>query len=488
MKKIEEEFLKELDATNSNQKSFEDIKDKIDVERFRKKKQKPKKMLYRILGLVAAFVFLVAITVPSALYYTLLGGHSGGSNQLGKPPVVKALSYAERQKASYDDLKASAELFASQFAAAVHRDEKGKNFAVSPMSVYMALAMCAECTAGETRNELLKALNVTYPVLEGQFDTFYRGVIAEYESYTGEIAGRIDLTNSIWVDQSTQPKKACSDALAQKYLCHFYSVDFGRDNKGANQAIQNFVKEKTHGRIDQNFKLDEATLFALINTLYLKDIWWDGGKDLPFTPKQYDFRQGDGTKKALNLLQGGYGHGRVCEAKTFTHFYTSTYHGCKLKFILPKDGYSIDEVFTEENIAAVNAMADYGEVDEKHKIRYYTRCLFPEFDASYDNDVKKLLQSEFGVTTFFTENCNFSTLTDEVIRCTKVQHVTKLKVDKKGVEGAAVTVAGDGGASGPMGDKYTDVYSDFVVDGAFGFILTDRYNNTLFSGVVNQLS
>ena len=361
MKKIEEEFLKELDATNSNQKSFEDIKDKIDVERFRKKKQKPKKILYRVLGLVAAFVFLIAITIPSALYYTLLGGHSNGngSNQLGKPPVVKALSYEERQKASYNDLKASAELFASQFAAAVQRDEQGKNFAVSPMSVYMALAMCAECTAGETRSELLKALNVTYPVLEGQFDTFYRGVIAEYKGDVGEIAGRIDLTNSIWVDKSMQPKQACIDALAQKYLCYSYSVDFFNANEKANQAVQNFVKEKTHGLIDQDFGLKKDTLFALINTLYLKDIWRNGGKDLPFTPEQYEFRQGDGTIKALNLLQGGYGRGRVCEAKTFTHFYTTTYNGCKLKFILPKEGYSIDEVFTEENIAAVNAITDY---------------------------------------------------------------------------------------------------------------------------------
>lgn len=35
--------------------------------------------------------------------------------------------------------------------------------------------------------------------------------------------------------------------------------------------------------------------------------------------------------------------------------------------------------------------------------------------------------------------------------------------------------------------EYAEVYEDFILDGAFGFILTDPYGNTLFSGAVNQL-
>ena len=410
-----------------------------------------------------------------------------GGNLLKKPPLVTPLSYEERKEAAYDDLKASAELFASQFSAAAQRTvHEGENFAVSPVSVYMALAMSAECAAGETRSELLNALNVTYPVLEGQFSEFYRSIIAEYKTYEGEVAGRIDLTNSIWVDKATQPKEACMDALAQKYLCYSYSVDFRNDTKNANKAIRNFVKDKTHGLIDQDFDLQNETLFALINTLYLKDIWKDGGDDLSFTQNKYDFTQGDGTVKSLNLLQGKYIGGRVLETESFTHFYAQTLHGCKLKLILPKAGYRIEDVFTEKNLAAVNAQKDYGAVDTENKIEYYTRCLFPEFNADYDKDVKSLLQSEFGVQKFFTPQCDFSALTDEGVYCAKVQHVAKLQVNQKGVEGAAVTITAMDASSAP-GETYTKVYEDFVVDGAFGFILTDRYGNTLFSGVVNQL-
>ena len=76
-------------------------------------------------------------------------------------------------------------------------------------------------------------------------------------------------------------------------------------------------------------------------------------------------------------------------------------------------------------------------------------------------------------------------LTDEKVVCEKVQHITELTVDRRGIEGAAVTHIPTAGAPGP--GKYTRVEFDFIVDRAFGFIITDRYNTTLFSGVVNEI-
>ena len=431
-----------------------------------------------------SFKFIAAACSMAAI--TLLAA-CGSGGPLGKP-IVTPLSYEERKEAAFDDLKESAELFASQFSAAVYSTQtEGKNFVVSPVSVYMALALSAECTAGDTRDELLSALNVTYPVLKGQFSDFYRSILAEYKGYEGDVSGRVDLSNSIWLDTSMQPKDECIQTLTDEYLCYSYAVDFAGNNKGANQQIRDFVKEQTHELIDQDFHLKEETLFALINTLYLKDMWSDGGKELSFTQKAYDFTQSDGTVQALNLLEGHYGRGRVCETKQFKHFYATTYNGCKVKFIVPKEGYTLDDVFTEETLAAVNSISDYGAEDTAKKIRYFTRCLFPEFSASYDQDVKPLLQSQFGVQKLFSgQECDFSTLTDTSAVCTKVQHVAKLIVDKTGVEGAAVTIgANEATSAGP--DRYTNVYEDFIVDGAFGFVLTDRYGTTLFSGVINQL-
>lgn len=119
-------------------------------------------------------------------------------------------------------------------------------------------------------------------------------------------------------------KKDCINTLADKFYCYSYSADFSGDNKGANKEVRKFVKEQTHNLIDRDFDLSEDTLFTLINTLYIKDVWNDTGKDIPFAAGQYSFVESDGNVKSANLLQGYYERGRVVETDTYTHFYVTT--------------------------------------------------------------------------------------------------------------------------------------------------------------------
>lgn len=429
----------------------------------------------------------LACTALCALPLTACKETVGKSTVLGKPAAATSLSYEERKNAQFTEFKSAVENFSASFAEYAYAAyDKDENFAVSPVSVYMALSLAAECAQGETRSQLLNALGVSYQQLTANFSLLYRALAFE-DSENGKISGILAPTNSIWVNEGTTVRQSCIDALSNYYYCHSYSADFANANASANKAVQEFVKEQTRGLIDQDFKLSEYTLFALINTLYLKDIWNGYGNDLHLTDKRYDFKNADGTRTQTRLLQGYYRFGRAYRTEKYSTFFARTEHGYKIKFILPNDGYSVDEVFTAENIAAVNALQDYNGVDEQNKIRYYTRCLFPEYECSYNKDVKDILREKFGVTDFFSwEKCDLTGIVYEESCCTMVQHVTKLKVDRKGIEGAAVTVIGvDGSSAGP--DEYEEVYEDFTVDRAFGFVLTDYDDTTLFSGVVKAI-
>jgi serine protease inhibitor len=86
---------------------------------------------------------------------------------------------------------------------------------------------------------------------------------------------------------------------------------------------------------------------------------------------------------------------------------------------------------------------------------------------------------------FSPEECDFSNIIDETVACDGVVHKCELKVNRKGIEGAAVTYIPLCGAVGP--GQYKDVYHDFIVDRAFGFIITDNYGVVLFCGVVNNV-
>jgi serpin B len=118
---------------------------------------------------------------------------------------------------------------------------------------------------------------------------------------------------------------------------------------------------------------------------------------------------------------------------------------------------------------------------------HYTRAIFPEYKADYDDDISDILKNDLGIRTIFDENrSDFSGITDTPAYCSKVIHKCSLDVNRKGIEGAAVTIVALDGTSGPL-EEYEKVYHDFVVNRAFGFVITDSYGAVLFSGVVNGI-
>ncbi|MCM1367874.1 MAG: hypothetical protein NC184_03575 [Roseburia sp.] len=439
------------------------------------------KARYKIVSImVCAVMFALPLTACGR------GASAGESALLGEPKAVEAIEYSALEADDYLFLKKGVEAFAADFAAYSYSVYNGQdNFAVSPISVYMALALSAECTAGNTRREILDALGVTYQQLETQFPTLYRSLAVEHKR-NDKTVGLLDITNSVWIDSSADVKRSCIESLSENYYAYSYSADFKYNTEKANSDIRDFVKKQTKGLIDKDFLLSDETLFTLINTLYLKTIWRDDGSDLPFASDSYDFTAKDGSVKNVLLLQGFYNSGRTAEFDTFTTFYTTTYSGYKIKFILPKDGHTIDSVFSTENIASVNSIEDYGSYDESMSVHYMTRVLFPEYKCKYDDNITEILQDKFGIDLFFrASECDLSALTDTPSHCDTVMHVTDLTVDRKGIEGAAATAEALAGTSAPS--EIIIIKEDFIVDRAFGFIITDRQDVTLFSGVVSNI-
>ena len=428
---------------------------------------------------------MAAFSVPLCAAMLLMSSCAGGSTLLRAAAESEGFSFTEREDETFLAVQQGAEDFAARFASAALQEaakEGTENAVVSPISVYMGLSLAAASGAGETKEELLSALGVTE-------ETLGKGVSVLWRSLNRELGktGDITLSNGIWLDASTPFVEETLDVLAEDYYCNSYSADFAGDNDAANRALSKYIKEETNGLIDADLALSPETVFALVNTLYLKDTWNEYGDDIARTEERA-FTQGNGEEVLRRLLQGDHSMGRAYEGETYTSFYTSTMHGFRITFLVPKDGVSLSEVMTAQNIAEVSSKEDWNATDEEHHIRYYTRCLFPEFEGDYAGDVSPVLKEEFGIEKLF--DCNqsdLSALTGKMsaIYCTEAQHIAKLKVDKKGIEGAAVFVLPGAGEAGP--DEYEQVYEDFLVDRAFGFVLTDSYNTTLFAGVIHEV-
>lgn len=446
-------------------------------------------MLKRLLGLVLAILALIT---------TGCSKPKGEATLLREP--LKLHNNTNYSKDDYSSFLNKLSYFGADFSEKYYDYyEINNNLAVSPISLYMALSLAIECSNGNTRDELLNAMGVTYEEVN-QFTSVLLSNLSK-ESYITDDNGneklisKLDLTNSIWIQDDLIVKDNCINELANNYYCYPYKADFYNNNIKANLAIKEFIYDKTNGLINKDFDLSKDCLIALINTLYLKDVW-DISDDLNFTKNKYEFINSDNSKKSLNLLQGYYNSGQVYEEERFSHFYTRTSRGYKIKFIVPNDGYSLDDVFTKENINSINTITDYKYKDDLKKEEYYTRCLFPEFKASCDEDLNNLLRDKFNINSLFNTSCDFTNVTNcdftsnriiEGIYCSSVIHKTELDVNKKGVEGAAVTIIAMDAATSCPSEQYKKIYNDFVIDKAFGYIITDSSNVMLFSGVVNNI-
>lgn len=432
---------------------------------------------------VLSFLFLLVflsgcVASVSLSKMTLLRSPEGLSHEY---------DYKETKEDDYLIFKEKMQQYASKLSAYINKAnyQEGKNIACAPISIQMCLGLAASAASGETRAELINAFEIDYDTFSKYYKLYFNELCLEIINESKQVEAKIDLTNSIWIDNDVSLYEKGLDDLKNNYYCYAYEADFDGDNKTTNQAMREFIREKTNKLLDPEMNIDEDTMFVLMNTLYLKDLWNDLGNDLNYADSKYKFTNVDGSVSNNKLLDGYYFDGRTMKNDDYSAFYTKTNHGFKLHFIKANDTKSIKDLFTPKIINYVVNSTNYVYQDDELMEEYKTKCIFPEFKAGCDLDITKILEEQFLIKTMFINGeCDFSNLTDNKYGCSEVRHISKLEVTKKGIEGAAVTYIAKAGAAGP--GPYKTVYEEFVVDKEFGFVLT-YHDIILFSGIVTNI-
>ena len=373
--------------------------------------------------------------------------------------------------------------FSNAAAVAIGTNDDGSNTAVSPISVFMALAMAAESAADDTRQEILDAMGITYDELKANIKhlCYVCNRIRPYERENNRY-NEIKCVNSLWVQDDVKVKESGTKSLADLFHTDLFRMDF--DGSNVNDIITSYIANETRGFLKPNLEITPETLLVLMNVVYLRDVWDEYGDELDLTDTKYDFVNYDKSKKSTQLLQGNHFGGRAVETDKFRKFVTYTNEEIALTFFVPKDGYTLDDIYTTE---VLNDPTQY-IYSEKHgdtTYRFHTRCLFPEYNAGFDGYIQDVIK-QMGVYKFFSPACDFSNLTDDLVYCSKIRHITKLEVTRFGIEGAAVTAEMMESAAGPGMEIYKDIYEDFVVDRNFAYIIS-KDNIPIFTGVVKNI-
>lgn len=362
--------------------------------------------------------------------------------------------------------------FCNRISAKVLLDNyNGNNITFSPISVFLCVATSTSIIKDEIAlNEVLNGLGITLEELE------YVKYMIDRLCASGDTQ-ILDVVNTLWINDEDLFYEDTLATLGKKFYCNALYAPFRTENIKANQAVREFVKEKTRGLIDQNFNLNNKTECVLMNILYVKDCWKNNGK-LSGQPETFTCDNGETIEE--EFLTGDYQIGKIGRRDNYSFANISTINGRKLVFVLPNDGINITQLLNKETFDDVTKNKYRDTSEGLSTAIYKTKCIFPKFTSDGDVDLATVMEEEFNIRKIFNA---FNSDTKELY-VSKMKQKARLVVDEFGFEGAAVTYMAYGATSvGPT----NIIYETFIANKTFLYFIMDRDGIVLFTGIVNNI-
>lgn len=346
----------------------------------------------------------------------------------------------------------------------------GENRVYSPGSTYMALAMLAETTGGNSRAQILDLLEAdSIESLREQTDNLWKAC------YRNDGATTSILANSMWLNEQIAFDRETLNRLADSYHASSYSGDTASEEMTA--ALQDWLNKQTDGLLGDaadNVTLDPETIISLCSTVYFRAKWNDQFSSENNEFKTFHSPDGDIQTEFMNNTSD-YG----------PYFWGDDYGAVRLAFadrgamwlILPDEDKTVDDVLASgEYIDMLKAGYEW----EKSK-GIVVHNSIPKFDVSSEMQLDEGLK-RLGVTDVFDPSVSdFTPLTDNTdgICVSDAKHAARVQIDEEGCTAAAFTqITADAAALPPEDEIY------FTLDRPFIFAVMSDTDQPLFIGTV----
>lgn len=343
----------------------------------------------------------------------------------------------------------------------------GENRVISPLNLYMALAMLAETAGGETRAQLLGVLGVKdLDQLRDRACALWNG------TYQDDEYAKALLANSLWMDERIEYDQQTTDTLARSYYASSFRGKMGSPEY--NQALRDWIDLQTEGFLEgqvDKAELPAGAILALVSTIYYRAAWQDEFPLENTAPGVFHAPSGD---MECDFMRGFSAYSTFYQGEGFTAVSKSLQEHGNMYFILPDEGTDVD------TLLGSSALLDFldGNCESESVILNLT---VPKFDVSSDLNLNVGL-SELGLGDMFgMGTADFSPLLKESehVFVPEAIHSARVSIDEEGCTGAAYTeifLAGGG----------PTMELDLVLDRPFLFVVTNDGGLPLFAGVVNQ--
>ncbi len=349
-----------------------------------------------------------------------------------------------------------------------------KNRNLSPISVYLALAMAAEGASGETQSDMLKLLGCSsIEELRGVC-----GAMLETLSLDSE-KSVLAFADSVWMaDRDGMTfRDAYLKTLSDVYRSEANAVRFG--TKEAAEQIADWIREHTRGKIDvspEALPFSADTVAVLINAVYLKVAWSDAFYEGATASGAFDGPDG---RLTVDYMHRRADNSSIVQGDGFLRYSLPLCQFGRMTFVLPDEGVSLSDLLGSPE--KLHALLCGGESIEAHVDVKLPKFAFQDqidlSDALIALGAGRAFSSEADFSGMFADRCS--------IAISDVLQGSYIGVDEKGVEAAAYTmVAMDEFMEMPR--ELPEI--DFHLTRPFLYVIESRDGTVLFIGTVTSPS
>ena len=295
--------------------------------------------------------------------------------------------------------------------------EEKENVIISPFSIIMLLAIAADASSGKTKNEIANVLSESMPFEE------VRDILCDIQKLL-EDKKTFSSANALCVHHAIE-KHILPDFITNLQN-RFNGEFFASENLV--QDVNIWTKEKTNGLIPQimNEPISDETVACLLNAVSFKSDWYTEFDEKLILPER--FTNLDNLVKEIPMLHSTEKY--YIEDNYFTGFVKPYQADYSFMALLPKEE---GESFLMRSLTQVDYVSLY-----LNKIRADVKIAMPEFSYSFEKELTGICQM-LGIHTVFTDNADFSPVTDVNIKAGSVLHKARIELDRKGTKAAAVT-------------------------------------------------
>ena len=313
-----------------------------------------------------------------------------------------------------------------------------QNFAVSPVSGFIALTMTSDGAKGTTADQMKAVLypDVSLSDIQAATNQLEQGVKGYALPSTSGDAGPqivLNLANDVFVQKGLNIQQPFLDNLMTNYDTGLQLVDFMSNPDGACTLINNWVANETNDLIPNLIppgSLDSLTRLVLVNALYLNASWQTAFDPNSTNSQTFHGANGDATTDFMNsTLTLNYASGTGWVGVEIP------YYGGNLVMtaVLPDSG-QFDSVKANLNAAWLTSF-DTAVQSE------LVSLTLPKFTLTGSTVSWKATLQNLGMTNLFTKGlCDLSGITqDEPLYVSDVLQQVYVKVAEKGTVAAAAT-------------------------------------------------